>query len=1356
MRSAKLYITYFNFFRPRPIGPFAAAAAGRMASRPPGEAGVAGVAGEAGEAGAAGEAGEAGAAGAAGAAAPPAAAPFAADASALATAAAYAAAGAAEEARLVAALRGRAAAGEAAARDALGALGLAVAGGAPAVRRARRARARGRAAAPAAAARDARRRAALERAANARTLAAVAAGALRTPVRGEAARRGEAGERGLYLAVRYAADPAAEPSRPELVPAAGYACLVTHEIRGARGARGPTLCLRAGGGKPGKAHSARVVFCPRASIMGAMEVHVAVGDEADRLQVLLAAREAVRRHARLVADVGASAPSPRTARPALATRHARLRDRVALVHVVYCLVRGEALDGDGRSAATALALEGPPHGDAQSLAREVKLLDALVALVPAAGVRLDLDASTGEAVDPRFGYLVAAHRLAYAALTRAVLAHARNEDVFVAGRLPGGGPGWLDVVISQIVQPVGAPELLTCLVSNNVRLISRIVDAAMVRRFAGFVAAYGPRSDLLGFLAATCASDGRAVPAIQELVFAQVVADPRVKAALLLETSNDVGGAAARRPGPLARAPPASGRPFLAAAQLEAGFRPIHVRWRSEAGWAPGARSSTGGRWASSRTATAGSCSGTSPSTSTTRHTRAVRSYGADPGDVARAMRLRQLAAYYVGQVELLAELCRDRSYNAIAALEAEYTFGMCLWAVVNGGFPGRLRAAFATLLLHLHVVKYPHQRRCGQAVLPQRAWVAERLVAAARSTSSPASTRRSRSRRDVGAVAFSADKFHLLKVVAHYLDDGATQVMVADEPSRTLVTLKILNVVEALVDFGFYSNAADLRALLVPLFRVLDGGTDLRSRSAPPRRRRAAADLRPRDGGPGAALLLEAKTCIVRVLGAVWDVLGHQRRAPARAGPDAARVAARFLGLFDGGGAVAGCDVVALCGVGDGEMDAALRFLSHHEDDDLLREVLAFGKRLRCPRAWLLDVLRHCVLIDAGEAARPRVPRSAGQRRRRRTRCRASRRWPASSASSRTAARSGSAPAPPATASTRVVAILGAFGDLLSPSGGAALAARHQAIFLKIGLEKPLLACLLNDDVPAGDDAHRGHPAAQELMVPAIVDLHGPRGAGGVGAIALRYVQLGKLVAAGFGANVALAESLGRDVFRSLVDRLADHLDGDGDGDGDGGDGGDDDDHRDHLERPGALRRRVRAGPGLAWLEAPSARARGDAAAALGRDGGADGLGAAFRTASGTLAAALDGWPAHLRAPRRGARDGGFAAAALEGFLRRFLSAREYRDARLRDLQLMIHPASARRSARRRRAATCSAAASAAPMDGSAARRRRGARDGAGGAPATCGAYAALVARDRAARGRRRRALRDRVRGGRGRRRGR
>ncbi|KAH8049685.1 inositol 1,4,5-trisphosphate-sensitive calcium-release channel [Aureococcus anophagefferens] len=598
-------------------------------------------------------------------------------------------------------------------------------------------------------------------------------------------------------------------------------------------------------------------------------------------------------------------------------------------------------------------------------------------------------------------------------------------------------------------------------------------------------------------------------------------------------------------------------------------------------------------------------------------------------------MRLRQLAAYYVGQVELLAELCRDRSYNAIAALEAEYTFGMCLWAVVNGGF-GRLSG---------------RRRRFDPAVTFPDA--------------------------DVGAVAFSADKFHLLKVfVAHYLDDGATQVMVADEPSRTLVTLKILNVVEALVDFGFYSNAADLRALLVPLFRVLDGGTDLRSRSAPPRRRRAPPPTfgLAAAGGRGAAPRGEA--CIVRVLGAVWDVLGHGRRRqapprarrkpasrPQRGAPDAARVAARFLGLFDGGGAVAGCDVVALCGVGDGEMDAALRFLSHH------------GATTCSARCWPSEAAP----VPAGLAPRPRRAREP-----RRVWLRAG------------AAGDGQY--------ARVVAILGAFGDLLSPSGGAALAARHQAIFLKIGLEKPLLACLLNDDVPAGDDAHSAasfgrlvdfrarladvigrflvqHPAAQELMVPAIVDLHGPRGP--AARAALVHAALLNLLAAGCGChNVPNAVAVVAVVpWRQTLWGLLYGPDC-------------------VVARTSACsRRRTSAGEQHAhfldlhddvlWAvvlrvaalalppaqRAPFRRAR----AALGRDGGADGLGAAFRTASGTLAAALDGWPAHLRAPARApARRRRFAAAALEA-LRRFLSAREYRDARLRDLQLMIHPASAR-----------------------------------------------------------------------------
>lgn len=95
----------------------------------------------------------------------------------------------------------------------------------------------------------------------------------------------------------------------------------------------------------------------------------------------------------------------------------------------------------------------------------------------------------------------------------------------------------------------------------------------------------------------------------------------------------------------------------------------------------------------------------------------------------AHVARQRQLASYYVEQINMHANLCYNRSYNAIDALEREYPYATCLWAVVNGAYPGKLRAAFAKLLLHLHVDRYPHQPACGQSVLPQRVWVTEKLV---------------------------------------------------------------------------------------------------------------------------------------------------------------------------------------------------------------------------------------------------------------------------------------------------------------------------------------------------------------------------------------------------------------------------------------------------------------------------------------------------------------------------------------------------------------------------------------------------------------------------------------------------
>lgn len=120
---------------------------------------------------------------------------------------------------------------------------------------------------------------------------------------------------GLYLAVRYSSSPDRDPSLPELValvgrdcrarslfslrsvketaggsvPSQGYACLITHDVTSSKG-RVASLSLRCAAGKAGKAHSSHVHFVPKASMVGAIEIHLAAENEGFRLQTLLACR----------------------------------------------------------------------------------------------------------------------------------------------------------------------------------------------------------------------------------------------------------------------------------------------------------------------------------------------------------------------------------------------------------------------------------------------------------------------------------------------------------------------------------------------------------------------------------------------------------------------------------------------------------------------------------------------------------------------------------------------------------------------------------------------------------------------------------------------------------------------------------------------------------------------------------------------------------------------------------------------------------------------------------------------------------------------------------------------------------
>ena len=99
----------------------------------------------------------------------------------------------------------------------------------------------------------------------------------------------------------------------------------------------------------------------------------------------------------------------------------------------------------------------------------------------------------------------------------------RNETYFAKGRLvaeqgkPEAG-AFIDQVIAEVSEPLGAPELLTTLIANNLVLTHQLVDKRMLHQLAGFVGDHGPRPDLAQILAATLSCHGKAIPGVQEMV----------------------------------------------------------------------------------------------------------------------------------------------------------------------------------------------------------------------------------------------------------------------------------------------------------------------------------------------------------------------------------------------------------------------------------------------------------------------------------------------------------------------------------------------------------------------------------------------------------------------------------------------------------------------------------------------------------------------------------------------------------------------------------------------------------------------------------------------------------------------
>ena len=161
----------------------------------------------------------------------------------------------------------------------------------------------------------------------------------------------------------------------------------------------------------------------------------------------------------------------------------------------------------------------------------------------------------------------------------------------------------------------------------------------------------------------------------------------------------------------------------------------------------------------------------------------------------------------------LLAALCAGRNYNGIHALRDLWPYHVLFALLRTEAIPHGLRARFATLLLALHVDCDPMEAlqlpRCT------RVWAEVRGGASGLACASPECIKRLDALRDW---------------VSSYFTSLRGQQSASDPSGKNELTLEVLKIAKAMLRFGVYPDVSRIRALMKPIFALLDSVDDVAS----------------------------------------------------------------------------------------------------------------------------------------------------------------------------------------------------------------------------------------------------------------------------------------------------------------------------------------------------------------------------------------------------------------------------------------------------------------------------------------------------------------------------------------------
>ncbi len=439
------------------------------------------------------------------------------------------------------------------------------------------------------------------------------------------------------------------------------------------------------------------------------------------------------------------------------------------------------------------------------------------------------------------------------------------------------------------------------LVSNNKELLETKIGEADVAIFIDLIRSQGPKAEYLKFLTAICACQGEPLVRNQELMLkvmysASLKSDSHEKNRykLLIETMvdpRDLESLAFDRPfKPTYTNPPTNTRAVMGGRIIEDGFRTLLMGWYGSDVWTesfdetafyygpgtlgieqvditddllPGDLHKYHDRvnlkepkkkfqWVRVRDVlwtlqpdVMKRRTGSSGEPSEEGWTDYQKQMAENPKKREQFERTKELAEYYVAQIDLYATMCYDRSYNCMGYLQKQFSYEVVVTAVADTALPDPARSAFARLLYMLYVDRYPQETlRVPNLVrpesevkamnlkdedsLPRFRYIKENAREKSSSSSTSSVDLDGAGAADEEATA-SPTKFYILQeTIAEHVDVKLKGRTVLSLKELNILTLQMLQCLEKLFYSGFYSTYEQMQSFVKSGVKLLDGRNDV------------------------------------------------------------------------------------------------------------------------------------------------------------------------------------------------------------------------------------------------------------------------------------------------------------------------------------------------------------------------------------------------------------------------------------------------------------------------------------------------------------------------------------------------